>query len=77
MLIQYDLSETIFQLISVAKHMLSYFLTPTSACDSGNASDYGEGHCSVYAAWLGPLCMFVFLLVANILMVNLLIARFK
>ncbi|KAK3097474.1 hypothetical protein FSP39_009961, partial [Pinctada imbricata] len=31
----------------------------------------------VYGSWVAPLCMFVFLLVANILLVNLLIARFN
>lgn len=47
-----------------------------SACDDKENLDK-QGNCTVYASWLGPLCMFVFLLVANILMVNLLIARFK
>lgn len=36
-----------------------------------------NGVCTIYASWLAPFLMFVFLLVANILMVNLLIARFN
>ncbi|GFR59832.1 transient receptor potential cation channel subfamily M member 1 [Elysia marginata] len=36
-----------------------------------------DGICTIYASWLAPFLMFVFLLVANILMVNLLIARFN
>ncbi|XP_050403200.2 transient receptor potential cation channel subfamily M member 3 isoform X3 [Patella vulgata] len=36
-----------------------------------------EAENCVYAAWVAPALMFLFLLVANILMVNLLIARFN
>ncbi|KAK7496878.1 hypothetical protein BaRGS_00011858 [Batillaria attramentaria] len=36
-----------------------------------------EGTCSVYGAWLSPAIMCIYLLIANILGVNLLIARFN
>ncbi|GFO05194.1 transient receptor potential cation channel subfamily m member 1 [Plakobranchus ocellatus] len=52
------------------------FAEDIDPCDSdGNTDEYGV--CTVYASWLAPFLMFVFLLVANILMVNLLIARFN
>ncbi|RUS83212.1 hypothetical protein EGW08_009023 [Elysia chlorotica] len=51
------------------------FADDIDPCDiDGNTVD---GICTIYASWLAPFLMFVFLLVANILMVNLLIARFN
>ncbi|XP_059155365.1 transient receptor potential cation channel subfamily M member 3-like isoform X3 [Physella acuta] len=52
------------------------FAEEIDPCLDENSTDYAE-YCNVYASWLAPAFMCVFLLVANILMVNLLIARFN
>ncbi|XP_035824941.1 transient receptor potential cation channel trpm [Aplysia californica] len=52
------------------------FAEEIDPCDDPENND-SLGICKIYAAWLAPFLMFVFLLVANILMVNLLIARFN
>ncbi|KAH9513281.1 Transient receptor putative cation channel sub M member 3 [Bulinus truncatus] len=52
------------------------FAEEIDPCDINN-NTYSQGHCTVYASWLAPACMCIFMLVANILMVNLLIARFN
>ncbi|KAH9513269.1 hypothetical protein Btru_034514 [Bulinus truncatus] len=52
------------------------FAEEIDPCLDENATDYKE-HCNIYASWLAPAFMCIFLLVANILMVNLLIARFN
>ncbi|CAL1532413.1 unnamed protein product [Lymnaea stagnalis] len=52
------------------------FAEEIDPCDISENND-GQGNCTIYASWLAPACMTIFMLVANILMVNLLIARFN
>uniref|UniRef100_A0A2C9JU91 TRPM SLOG domain-containing protein n=1 Tax=Biomphalaria glabrata TaxID=6526 RepID=A0A2C9JU91_BIOGL len=52
------------------------FAEEIDPCDLESNRD-SQGNCTVYASWLAPVCMCIFMLVANILMVNLLIARFN
>ncbi|XP_055889921.1 transient receptor potential cation channel subfamily M member 3-like isoform X5 [Biomphalaria glabrata] len=52
------------------------FAEEIDPCLDETATDYAT-HCNIYASWLAPAFMCIFLLVANILMVNLLIARFN
>ncbi|XP_059155361.1 transient receptor potential cation channel subfamily M member 1-like [Physella acuta] len=52
------------------------FAEEIDPCDL-EANRNPDGSCNVHASWLAPACMTIFMLVANILMVNLLIARFN
>ncbi|KAK7010748.1 transient receptor potential cation channel subfamily M member 1 [Biomphalaria glabrata] len=52
------------------------FAEEIDPCDLESNRD-SQGNCTVYASWLAPACMCIFMLVANILVINLLIARFN
>lgn len=71
-------SETLFEHIILKRTimMVVFCITlPLSVSACYDPDRHPDG-CS-YASWVAPLLMTPYLLVANILLVNLLIARFK